>query len=149
MTSVIFMPTGGIQMKTSHRIKALRGVDVLQDKVTEEVLEAYYFFRTNDEVATINANLGHRQRIQGYDQRVLRQLPTEPLLRRLFPDEKAGNIHQNRRNTQRPTGQSAGDLSATQQVTIDAMPRPESFGFPVFFCRFLRAYPLQIRSGMV
>ena len=57
MTSVIFMPTGGIQMKTSHRIKALRGVDVLQDKVTEEVLEAYYFFRTNDEVATINATL--------------------------------------------------------------------------------------------
>ncbi len=44
-------------MKTSHRIKALRGVDVLQDKVVEEVLEAYYFLRTTDEIATINATL--------------------------------------------------------------------------------------------
>lgn len=48
---------GEIRMKTSHRIKALRGVDVLQDKVVEEVLEAYYFLRTTDEIATINATL--------------------------------------------------------------------------------------------
>jgi hypothetical protein len=44
-------------MKTSHRIKELRGVDALQDKVVEEVLEAYYFLRTPDEVATIKATL--------------------------------------------------------------------------------------------
>jgi len=44
-------------MKTSHRIKELRGIDVLQDKVVEEVLEAYYFLRRQDEVATINATL--------------------------------------------------------------------------------------------
>jgi len=44
-------------MKTTHRIKALRGVDVLQDKVVEEVLEAYYFLRTTDEIANINATL--------------------------------------------------------------------------------------------
>ncbi|MFA5380838.1 MAG: hypothetical protein WC088_04510 [Candidatus Izemoplasmatales bacterium] len=44
-------------MKTSHRIKELRGVDALQDKVVEETLEAYYFLRRQDEVATINATL--------------------------------------------------------------------------------------------
>jgi hypothetical protein len=44
-------------MKTSHRIKALRGVNELQDKVVEEVLEAYYFLRRQDEVNTINATL--------------------------------------------------------------------------------------------
>jgi hypothetical protein len=44
-------------MKTSHRIKALRGVNELQDKVVEEVLEAYYFLRRQDEVATINATI--------------------------------------------------------------------------------------------
>lgn len=44
-------------MKTSHRIKELRGIDVLQDKVVEEVLEAYYFLRGQDEVKNINATL--------------------------------------------------------------------------------------------
>jgi hypothetical protein len=44
-------------MKTSHRIKELRGIDVLQDKVVEEVLEAYYFLRREDEVQNINATL--------------------------------------------------------------------------------------------
>jgi len=44
-------------MKTSHRIKELRGVDELQDKVVEEVLEAYYFFRRPDEIQTIDATL--------------------------------------------------------------------------------------------
>ncbi|MFA5006268.1 MAG: hypothetical protein WC509_02205 [Candidatus Izemoplasmatales bacterium] len=44
-------------MKTSHRIKALRGVNELQDKVVEEVLEAYYFLRRQDEIATIDATL--------------------------------------------------------------------------------------------
>jgi hypothetical protein len=44
-------------MKTTHRIKSLRGIDVLQDKVVEEVLEAYYFLRTEDEVRNINATL--------------------------------------------------------------------------------------------
>lgn len=44
-------------MKTSHRIKELRGIDDLQDKVVEEVLEAYYFFRRPDEVETIRATL--------------------------------------------------------------------------------------------
>ncbi|MBU1145252.1 MAG: hypothetical protein KJ971_05285 [Firmicutes bacterium] len=44
-------------MKTSHRIKELRGVNDLQDKVTEEVLEAYYFLRRTDEIETINATL--------------------------------------------------------------------------------------------
>lgn len=44
-------------MKTSHRIKEFRGVDELQDKVTEEILEAYYFFRRPDEIETINATL--------------------------------------------------------------------------------------------
>ncbi len=44
-------------MKTSHRIKELRGVDELQDKVVEEVLEAYYFLRREDETETIKATL--------------------------------------------------------------------------------------------
>lgn len=44
-------------MKTSHRIKELRGVDELQDKVVEDVLEAYYFLRRHDEIETINATL--------------------------------------------------------------------------------------------
>ena len=44
-------------MKTSHRIKALRGVDELKDKVIEEVLEAYYFLRRPDEIQTISATL--------------------------------------------------------------------------------------------
>jgi len=44
-------------MKTSHRIKEMRGADELQDKVIEEVLEAYYFFRRPDEVETIKATL--------------------------------------------------------------------------------------------
>lgn len=44
-------------MKTSHRIKALRGVNVLRDKVIEEVLEAYYFLRRQDETETIKATL--------------------------------------------------------------------------------------------
>lgn len=48
---------GGVNMKTSHRIKALRGVNELQDKVVEEVLEAYYFLRRQDENATIDATL--------------------------------------------------------------------------------------------
>jgi len=47
----------GGNMKTSHRIKELRGIDPLQDKVVEEVLEAYYFFRRPDETETINATL--------------------------------------------------------------------------------------------
>jgi hypothetical protein len=44
-------------MKTSHRIKALRGVNTLRDKVIEEVLEAYYFLRRQDETETIKATL--------------------------------------------------------------------------------------------
>jgi len=44
-------------MKTSHRIKALRGVNDLRDKVIEEVLEAYYFLRRQDEIETIKASL--------------------------------------------------------------------------------------------
>ena len=44
-------------MKTSHRIKELRGVDELQDKVVEEVLGAYYFLRREDEPETIKAPL--------------------------------------------------------------------------------------------
>lgn len=44
-------------MKTSHRIKELRGIDEIQDKVVEEVLEAYYFLRRRDEIETINATL--------------------------------------------------------------------------------------------
>lgn len=44
-------------MKTSHRIKELRGIDELQDKVVEEVLDAYYFFRRHDEIETIDATL--------------------------------------------------------------------------------------------
>lgn len=44
-------------MKTSHRIKELRGIDELQDKVVEEVLEAYYFLRRPDEIQTIDATL--------------------------------------------------------------------------------------------
>lgn len=48
---------GGNAMKTSHRIKELRGVNELQDKVVEEVLEAYYFLRRQDEVETIKATL--------------------------------------------------------------------------------------------
>ncbi|MDD3122873.1 MAG: hypothetical protein PHC62_05065 [Candidatus Izemoplasmatales bacterium] len=44
-------------MKTSHRIKELRGIDEEQDKVVEEVLEAYYFFRRPDEIQTITATL--------------------------------------------------------------------------------------------
>ena len=48
---------GGNAMKTSHRIKKLRGVNELQDKVVEEVLEAYYFLRRKDEVETIKATL--------------------------------------------------------------------------------------------
>ncbi len=44
-------------MKTSHRIKALRGMNELQDKVVEEVLEAYYFLRRQDEIETIKATL--------------------------------------------------------------------------------------------
>lgn len=47
----------GGKMKTSHRIKELRGIDPLQDKVVEEVLEAYYFLRRPDETETINATL--------------------------------------------------------------------------------------------
>jgi hypothetical protein len=44
-------------MKTSKRIKEFKGVDELQDKVVDEVLEAYYYFRRDDEVETINATL--------------------------------------------------------------------------------------------
>ena len=44
-------------MKTSHRIKELRGIDEVQDKVVEEVLEAYYFLRRLDEIQTIDATL--------------------------------------------------------------------------------------------
>lgn len=44
-------------MKTSHRIKELRGIDELQDKVVEEVLEAYYFLRRHNEIETIDATL--------------------------------------------------------------------------------------------
>ena len=48
---------GEQDVKTSHRIKALRGVNELQDKVVEEVLEAYYFLRRQDEIATIDATM--------------------------------------------------------------------------------------------
>lgn len=54
--SKIFI-NGGFSMKTSHRIKELRGNNELQDKVVEEVLEAYYFLRRPDEVETIKATL--------------------------------------------------------------------------------------------
>lgn len=44
-------------MRTSHRIKELRGINELQDKVVDTVLEAYSYFRTDDQVETINATL--------------------------------------------------------------------------------------------
>jgi len=44
-------------MKTSQRIKDFKGVSELQDKVVEEVLEAYYYFRRDDEIETIDATL--------------------------------------------------------------------------------------------
>ncbi len=44
-------------MKTSHRIKELKGINELQDKVVDSVLEAYYYFRRDDEIETIDATL--------------------------------------------------------------------------------------------
>ncbi|MBN2877799.1 MAG: hypothetical protein JXL85_09145 [Bacilli bacterium] len=44
-------------MKTTERIKEFKGVNELQDKVVEEVLEAYYYFRREDEIETIDATL--------------------------------------------------------------------------------------------
>ncbi|MBI9008895.1 MAG: hypothetical protein JEZ05_02600 [Tenericutes bacterium] len=44
-------------MKTAQRIKDLKGTDELQDKVVESVLEAYYYFRREDEIETIDATL--------------------------------------------------------------------------------------------
>ncbi len=44
-------------MKTSQRIRELKGIDELQDKVVESVLEAYYYFRREDEIETIDATL--------------------------------------------------------------------------------------------
>ncbi len=44
-------------MKTTERIKAFKGVNELQDKVVEEVLEAYYYFRRDDEIETIDATI--------------------------------------------------------------------------------------------
>jgi len=44
-------------MKTSHRIKELRGINELQDKVVDSVLEAYDYFRREDEIETIDATL--------------------------------------------------------------------------------------------
>ena len=44
-------------MKTSHRIKELKGINELQDKVVESVLEAYNYFRRDDEIETIDATL--------------------------------------------------------------------------------------------
>ncbi len=44
-------------MKTSHRIKEFKGINELQDKVVDAVLEAYYYFRRDDETETIDATL--------------------------------------------------------------------------------------------
>ncbi|MCK4551846.1 MAG: hypothetical protein KAU02_02935 [Tenericutes bacterium] len=44
-------------MKTIHRIKELKGFDELQDTVVDSVLEAYYYFRRDDEIETIDATL--------------------------------------------------------------------------------------------
>lgn len=44
-------------MKTSSRIKEFKGDNELQDKVVESVLEAYYYFRREDEIETIDATL--------------------------------------------------------------------------------------------
>jgi len=44
-------------MKTSQRIKEFKGINELQDKVVEEVLEAYNYFRRDDEIETIDATL--------------------------------------------------------------------------------------------
>ncbi len=44
-------------MKTSQRIKEFKGVSELQDKVVEEVLDAYYYLRRDDEIETIDATL--------------------------------------------------------------------------------------------
>lgn len=44
-------------MKTSQRIKAFSGYNELQNNVVESVLEAYYYFRQEDEVETINSTL--------------------------------------------------------------------------------------------
>ncbi len=44
-------------MKTSQRIKAFKGESELHDTVVEAVLEAYYYFRRDDEIETIDATL--------------------------------------------------------------------------------------------
>jgi hypothetical protein len=44
-------------MKTSHRLKGLKGINEMQDKVVDEILEAYYHFRGDDENETINSTL--------------------------------------------------------------------------------------------
>lgn len=44
-------------MKTSHRLNELKGYDELQDKVIDEVLDAYYHFRNGDEIETIDSTL--------------------------------------------------------------------------------------------
>lgn len=44
-------------MKTSTRIKEFKGESELQDKVVDSVLEAYYYFRRDDEIETIDATI--------------------------------------------------------------------------------------------
>ncbi len=44
-------------MKTSTLIKEFKGESELQDKVVDSVLEAYYYFRRDDEIETIDATI--------------------------------------------------------------------------------------------